>query len=57
MYRSNRRAWAPLVPELVAAGFTVLAIDQRAHGESQERHGEKVSVASIPSSLMSNGRP
>ncbi len=47
MYRSNRRAWAPLVPELVAAGFTVLAIDQRAHGESQERRGEKVNVASI----------
>ena len=48
MYRSNRRAWAPLVPELVSAGFTVLAIDQRAHGESQQRRGERVDVASIP---------
>jgi len=48
MYRSNRSAWAPLVPDLVAAGFTVLAIDQRAHGESQQRHGERVDVASIP---------
>jgi pimeloyl-ACP methyl ester carboxylesterase len=48
MYRSDRRAWAPLVPELVAAGFTVLAIDQRTHGESRERRGETVDVASIP---------
>jgi pimeloyl-ACP methyl ester carboxylesterase len=48
MYRSNRSAWAPLVPELVAAGFTVLAIDQRAHGESQQRRGERVDVAAIP---------
>ena len=48
MYRSNRSAWAPLVPELIAAGFTVLAIDQRAHGESQQRRGERVDVASVP---------
>jgi pimeloyl-ACP methyl ester carboxylesterase len=52
MYRSNRRAWAPLVPELVAAGFTVLAIDQRAHGESQQRGSERVDVASIPYSAF-----
>jgi pimeloyl-ACP methyl ester carboxylesterase len=48
MYRSDRSAWTPLVPELVEAGFTVLAIDQRAHGESQQRRGERVDVASIP---------
>jgi pimeloyl-ACP methyl ester carboxylesterase len=48
MYRSDRSAWAPLVPELAAAGFTVLAIDQRAHGESQRRRGERVDVAAIP---------
>jgi len=48
MYRSNRSAWAPLVPNLLAAGFTVLAIDQRAHGESQQRRGEKVDVATVP---------
>jgi pimeloyl-ACP methyl ester carboxylesterase len=48
MYRSNRSAWAPLVPELVGAGFTVLAIDQRAHGESTQRNGERVEVASVP---------
>ncbi len=38
----------PWFPSLVAAGFTVLAIDQRAHGESQQRRGERVDVASIP---------
>jgi dienelactone hydrolase len=48
MYRSDRRSWAPLVPELVAAGFTVLAIDQRAHGESRQRGGETVNVETIP---------
>jgi len=48
MYRSDRGSWAPLVPELAAAGFTVLAIDQRAHGESKQQHGERVDVASIP---------
>jgi pimeloyl-ACP methyl ester carboxylesterase len=48
MYRSDRSAWAPLVPDLVAAGFTVLAIDQRAHGESQQRRDERVSVGSVP---------
>jgi pimeloyl-ACP methyl ester carboxylesterase len=47
MYRSNRSAWAPLVPDLAAAGFTVLAIDQRAHGESKQRRGETVDVASV----------
>jgi pimeloyl-ACP methyl ester carboxylesterase len=48
MYRSDRSAWAPLVPDLVSAGFTVLAIDQRAHGGSQQRRGAKVDVATIP---------
>lgn len=48
MYRSDRSAWAPLVPELAAAGFTVLAIDQRAHGGSQERRGKRVDVAAVP---------
>ena len=48
MYRSDRSAWAPLVPDLLAAGFTVLAIDQRAHGESQQRRGQRVDVATIP---------
>ena len=48
MYRSDRSAWAPLVPDLAAAGFTVLAIDQRAHGESKQRGRERVDVAAIP---------
>lgn len=48
MYRSDRSAWAPLVPGLVAAGFTVLALDQRAHGESVRQGERRVRVAEIP---------
>jgi len=59
MYRSDRGAWAPLVPELVEAGFTVLAIDQRAHGESKQQRGRRVDVATIPQTrfgkLVRNG--
>ncbi len=36
MYRSNRAAWKPLVPKLTDAGFAVLAIDMRGHGDSVE---------------------
>ena len=36
MYRSDRSAWKPLVPKLTQAGFVVLAIDLRGHGESIE---------------------
>ena len=36
MYRSERSAWKPLVPALSKAGFAVLAIDMRGHGESTE---------------------
>jgi len=48
MYRSNRSAWAPLMPKLREAGFTVLAIDQRGHGESTARAGGELRVAQIP---------
>ncbi len=34
MYRSDRAAWAPLVGPLHEAGFAVLALDLRGHGES-----------------------
>ncbi len=34
MYRSDRTAWVPLVRPLNAAGFAVLSIDLRGHGES-----------------------
>jgi pimeloyl-ACP methyl ester carboxylesterase len=34
MYRHDRSSWEPLVPELVANGITVLALDQRTHGQS-----------------------
>ena len=36
MYRSDRSAWRPLVPKLHDAGFAVLAIDLRGHGESTQ---------------------
>jgi esterase len=32
--RSDRSTWAGTAPELVAAGYRVLAFDQRGHGES-----------------------
>ena len=34
MYRSDRMAWEPLIAPLHDAGFAVLAIDLRGHGES-----------------------
>ncbi len=34
MYRSDRAAWEPLLEPLHEAGFAVLAIDLRGHGES-----------------------
>ncbi|MCG3136185.1 MAG: 2-succinyl-6-hydroxy-2,4-cyclohexadiene-1-carboxylate synthase [Phycisphaerae bacterium] len=34
MYHSDRTAWQPLLPALYEAGFAVLAIDMRGHGES-----------------------
>jgi pimeloyl-ACP methyl ester carboxylesterase len=39
MERSDRSAWRPLAPYLHAAGFAVLAIDLRGHGESIEPKG------------------
>lgn len=39
MYRSNREAWKPLVGPLHDAGFAVLAIDLRGHGESVHPEG------------------
>lgn len=34
MYKSDRTAWVPLVEPLHTAGFAVLALDYRGHGES-----------------------
>lgn len=34
MYRSDRSAWKPLIDPLHQAGFAILAIDMRGHGES-----------------------
>jgi pimeloyl-ACP methyl ester carboxylesterase len=49
-YRADRTSWAALVDDLVAHGITVLAIDQRAHGESVRRGAETVRVREIPRS-------
>ncbi|MCH8853930.1 MAG: alpha/beta fold hydrolase [Planctomycetes bacterium] len=41
MFRSDRSAWLPLVPELEKAGFAVMTIDLRGHGQSikpEDRH-------------------
>jgi dienelactone hydrolase len=40
MYRSDRRAWLPLVPAARAAGLDLLAVDLRGHGDSA-RQGEQ----------------
>jgi pimeloyl-ACP methyl ester carboxylesterase len=34
MYRHDRSSWTPLIPHLHDAGFAVLAIDPRGHGDS-----------------------
>ena len=34
MYRSDRSAWKPLIEPLHEAGFAILAVDLRGHGES-----------------------
>ena len=34
MLNSNRAAWDPLIPDLLAAGYALLNIDMRGHGDS-----------------------
>jgi len=48
MYRQDRSSWSPLIPELVSKGITVLALDQRTHGESTRKGDETVRVDDIP---------
>ncbi len=42
MYRSDRSAWRPLVSVLEDAGFAILAIDLRGHGESIKPEDRKL---------------
>lgn len=42
-FRATARSWGPLIPMLREAGYTVLALDQRAHGRSKEQNGKLVS--------------
>ena len=42
MYRSDRSAWRPLVSVLEDAGFAIMAIDLRGHGESIKPEDRKL---------------
>ncbi len=42
MYRSDRAAWRPLVSVLEDAGFAIMAIDLRGHGESLKPEDRKL---------------
>ena len=42
MYRSDRSAWRPLVSVLQDAGFAIMAIDMRGHGESIKPEDRKL---------------
>jgi pimeloyl-ACP methyl ester carboxylesterase len=48
MYRQDRSTWEPLLPALTARGITVLAIDQRTHGQSTRQGQKDVRVADLP---------
>ncbi len=42
MYRSDRSAWRPLISALEDAGFAIMAIDMRGHGESIKPEDRKL---------------
>ncbi|MBN1521721.1 MAG: alpha/beta fold hydrolase [Candidatus Aureabacteria bacterium] len=44
MWRRDRHEWRTLVPHLQKAGFVVLTIDLRGHGESVIKKGKKIDV-------------
>lgn len=46
MYRSTRMAWRPLASRLARAGFHVLALDMRGHGDSaKDPSGRRIDVS------------
>lgn len=47
-YRADKTSWGPLLPALQSAGFTAIALDQRAHGASTRKGAEQVKVADVP---------
>lgn len=47
-YRADKKSWGPLLPALQTAGFTAIALDQRAHGASTRKGAEQVKVADVP---------
>lgn len=51
-HRKERADWAPLIPELVAAGFNVLNLDLRGHGESTHKGDEVLSATELPMAMV-----
>ena len=47
MLSSNRSAWRPLIPELVDAGYYVLAVDMRGHGDTGGSNDWELAVTDV----------
>ncbi len=44
MWKRNRHEWRSIIPYLQDAGFVVLSIDMRGHGESTVKNGKSITV-------------
>jgi pimeloyl-ACP methyl ester carboxylesterase len=47
-YGSNRASWLPLIPALLEAGFGVLTVDQRGHGDTGGGEDWELAEADVP---------
>jgi len=47
MLNSNRAAWDPLIPDLRAAGYALLNIDMRGHGDSGGSRDSDAAIADL----------
>ncbi|MDE2854638.1 MAG: hypothetical protein OXN88_10745 [Chloroflexota bacterium] len=47
MLNSNRAAWDPLIPDLRAAGYALLNIDMRGHGDSGGSRDWDAAIADV----------
>lgn len=54
--RFTKESWAPQAPALVAAGFEVLAIDFRSHGQSHDPGGTDPSGAQLALDVLASVR-
>ncbi|MFQ5699631.1 MAG: alpha/beta hydrolase [Myxococcota bacterium] len=50
-HRKQRSDWAPLIPDLVAAGFNILNLDLRGHGESIHKGDAVLSAVDLPMAM------